>query len=68
MSRDARRVLAAAGAAGALGFAAACSPTVRVMAPTEPIEINLNIRIDQEIRVRMDREIEQIIDENPDLF
>jgi hypothetical protein len=68
MSRDAPRVLAAAGAAATLAFAAACTPTVRVMAPTEPIEINLNIRIDQQIRVTMDREIEQAIANNPDLF
>jgi hypothetical protein len=71
MSRSAKKapmgVLGATGAA-ALTLAAACSPTVRVVAPTEPIEINLNINITQDIRVRMDREIEDLINENPDLF
>lgn len=71
MSRSAKKaplgVLGLAGAA-ALTLAAACSPTVRVMAPTEPIEINLNINITQDIRVRMDREIEDLINDNPDLF
>jgi hypothetical protein len=68
MSRDASRVGAAAGAAFVLAALAACNPTVRVVAPTEPIEINLNINITQDIRIRMDREIDALIDENPDLF
>ncbi|OUY00194.1 YnbE family lipoprotein [Ponticaulis sp.] len=46
----------------------ACTPTVRVAAPTEPITINLNVRIDQEVRVRLDREVEDLIADNPDLF
>ncbi len=68
MSRSAKGVRAWGAGAAALTLAAACSPTVRVMAPTEPIEINLNINITQDIRVRMDREIEDLISENPDLF
>ena len=68
MMDDASRVAAAAGLVVALMAAAGCTPTVRVVAPSEPIEINLNVRIDQEIRVRMDREIEELIDGNPDLF
>lgn len=68
MSRDAGRVGAAAGLAAALAFAAACTPTVRVVAPTEPIQINLNIHIEQEIRVKMDPQIDELIQDNPDLF
>lgn len=49
-------------------LACACTPTVRVAAPTEPITINLNVRIDQEVRVRLDREVEELIADNPDLF
>lgn len=49
-------------------MACACTPTVRVAAPTEPITINLNVRIDQEVRVRLDREVEELIADNPDLF
>lgn len=47
---------------------AACSPTVRVEAPDKPIEINLNVKIDQEVRIKLDREVEELIAENPDLF
>lgn len=46
----------------------ACTPTVQVQAPTEPITINLNVKIDQEVRVRLDKEVEDLIAANPDLF
>lgn len=56
-------------AAGALLLlAAGCTPTVKVQAPDKPIEINLNIRVEQEVRVRIDRELDQVFRENPDLF
>ena len=42
--------------------------TVAVRAPTEPITINLNVKIDQEVRIRLDEEVEDLIAENPDLF
>ncbi len=60
-----RGVLAGAAAAPLL---LACSPTVRVEAPDRPIEINLNVRIQQEVRIRIDRELEQVFDQNPDIF
>ena len=47
---------------------AACSPTVRVEAPSEPIEINLNIRIEQEVRIKVDRELDALFDEEDDIF
>jgi len=34
----------------------------------KPIVVNLNIKIDQEVRVKLDREIEDLIAENPDIF
>lgn len=48
--------------------AAACTPTVKVAVPDKPITINLNVKIDQEIRVKLDREVEELIADNPDLF
>ena len=45
----------------------ACA-TVKVQAPEEPIQINLNVKIEQEVRVRLDRDIEDLIDQNPDIF
>jgi len=46
----------------------ACSPTVRVETPTEPITINLNVKIDHEIRVKVDRELEGLFSEDSGLF
>lgn len=49
-------------------FLAACAPTVKIQAPDRPIEINLNVKIDQEVRIKLDREVEDLIANNPDLF
>ena len=51
----------------ALGLSA-CSPTVKVEAPDKPIEINLNIKIDQEVRVKVDRELDDAFANNPAIF
>ncbi len=48
-----------------VGTLTAC---VQIKAPKEPIEINLNVKIDQEVRVRLDKEVEDLISDNPDLF
>lgn len=45
-----------------------CAPKVQIVAPDKPIEINLNVKIDQEVRIRLDKEVEDLITENPDLF
>jgi hypothetical protein len=47
---------------------AGCSPTVKVEAPDKPIEINLNVKIEQEIKVKVDRDLEQTFEKKPDLF
>lgn len=49
-------------------FAAGCTPTVRVEAPKDPIVINLNVKIEQEVRVKVEKEAEHLIDDRPDLF
>ncbi len=52
----------------ALPVLAACTPTVRVEAPAEPIEINLNIRIEQEVRIKIDRELDDLFASEDDIF
>lgn len=52
--------------ASALG-ASGCA-TVQLQAPKEPITINLNVKIDQEVRYRLDKDLEDAIASNPDLF
>ncbi|ACF46232.1 MAG: YnbE family lipoprotein [Prosthecochloris sp.] len=46
----------------------ACSPTVKVEAPDKPIVINMNIKIDHEIRVKVDRELDDLLDTKKGLF
>lgn len=47
---------------------AACTPTVQVAMPSEPITINLNVRIEHEIRVRVERELDDMFSEDSGLF
>ncbi len=49
-------------------FLSACSPTVKLQAPEKPIEINLNINIEQHVKVSIDRDVQQAITENKDIF
>ncbi len=46
----------------------ACSPTVKVAAPSEPITINLNVKIEHEIKVKVDKELDELFDENSKIF
>lgn len=52
----------------ALGLLAACEPTVKLAAPDKPIVINLNVKIEREVRVKVEREIEDVIRENKEIF
>ncbi|PHR67214.1 YnbE family lipoprotein [Alcanivorax sp.] len=47
---------------------AACTPTVALKAPEEPITINLNVKIDHEIRLKVEKDIDQLFSEESDLF
>jgi len=51
-----------------LSWLAACTPTVQLAAPKEPITINLNVRIDHEVRVKVDQELDEVFATNSDLF
>jgi len=46
----------------------ACEPTVRVEAPREPITINLNIKLDADVRVKLEDQARKDINANPDIF
>jgi hypothetical protein len=39
---------------------AACTPTVQMAAPKEPITVNLNVKIQHEIYVKVDREVDEL--------
>jgi len=46
----------------------ACSPTVRIAAPEKPITINLNVKIEHEIRIKVEKELENVISKESGLF
>ncbi len=59
-----RRTVAVLGLMALAMGAAACTPTVRLQ--VDPITINA--RLDADIRVRLDRELQNLLAENPNLF
>jgi len=54
--------------ASALPLAIAASGCIQVRAPEKPIEINLNVKIQQEVVVRLQQDAKDLIDNNPELF
>ena len=44
------------------------NPTVQVVAPDKPIVINLNVKIEQEVRIKVDKDVESLVNNNPNLF
>jgi hypothetical protein len=46
----------------------ACSPTVQVAAPEKPITINLNVKIEHEVRVKVDKELNDVFKKDSGLF
>ena len=45
-----------------------CSPTVKVATPEKPITINLNVKIQHEILIKVDKELEDVLSEESGLF
>lgn len=58
-----QRGFIAALAVAAVGFGA-CTPTVRVK--VDPI--NIYAKLDADVRIRLDKEVQALITQNPDLF
>jgi hypothetical protein len=46
----------------------ACTPRVEVAAPEKPITINLNVKIDHEIRLKVDKDLDQVLSDDSGLF
>ncbi|PCJ24225.1 MAG: hypothetical protein COA96_10085 [SAR86 cluster bacterium] len=46
----------------------ACTPTIQIAVPNEPITINLNVRIEHEIRVKVEQELDGIFTLDSGLF
>jgi len=53
---------------GLLIVTGACTPRVEVAAPEKPITINLNVKIDHEIRVKVDKDLDKVLSDESGLF
>lgn len=43
---------------------AACTPRIEVAAPKEPITINMNVKIEHDITIKADKEVETLLEKN----
>jgi hypothetical protein len=60
-----KRIAALAGLGAATMALTGC---ITVSPPDKPIEINLTVDIKQEVLVRLQRDVEQLINQNPQAF
>ncbi len=47
---------------------AGCSPTVKMAPPEKPITINLNVKIQHEILVKVEKDLDNVLSEDSGLF
>ncbi|WP_445445241.1 YnbE family lipoprotein [Citrobacter freundii] len=45
-----------------------CTPRIEVAAPKEPITINMNVKIEHEIHIKVDKDVENLLKSRSDLF
>ena len=45
-----------------------CTPRIEVAAPKEPITINMNVKIEHEIIIKADKDVEEVLETRSDLF
>lgn len=45
-----------------------CTPRIEVAAPKEPITINMNVKIEHEIHIKVDKDVETLLKSRSDLF
>ncbi len=54
--------------AGLVSAISACTPSVQVALPNEPININLNVKIQHEILIKVDKQLDDMFSESSGLF
>ncbi|WP_426449114.1 YnbE family lipoprotein [Siccibacter colletis] len=62
-----KRLAAGVTALMAIGLTG-CTPRIEVSAPKEPITINMNVKIEHEIHVKVDKDVETLLKNRSDLF
>lgn len=46
----------------------ACVPRIEIATPTAPITINMNVKIEHEIHIKVDKDVESMLKNKSDLF
>jgi hypothetical protein len=49
-------------------FLVSCTPKVQVALPAEPININLNVKIQHEIYIKVDKQLDELFSDDSGLF
>ncbi|MDF0541997.1 YnbE family lipoprotein [Sphingobium sp. H39-3-25] len=62
-----RRTMISMGVAGPV-LGSLLSGCIQVKAPDRPIEINLNVKVQQEVVVKLQSDAKDLIQNNPELF
>jgi len=62
------RVVNIAATLSCVFYLAGCSPSVRLEAPDKPIEITMNVKIEYEIRLKVEKDVDELITSNKGLF
>lgn len=45
-----------------------CVPRIEIATPTAPITINMNVKIEHEIHIKVDKDVENLLKSNSGLF
>ena len=45
-----------------------CVPRIEVATPKDPITINMNVKIEHEIRIKVDKDVENLLKDQSGLF
>lgn len=62
------RILLSGAVLSALFALSGCAPKIAIETPKEPITINLNVKIEHEILIKVDKQIDTLFNEESDLF
>ncbi len=61
-------IFIAAGLAAATLMLSGCTPRIEIATPKEPITINMNVKIEHEIHIKVDKDVENLLKSRSDLF
>ncbi|MDA0341966.1 MAG: YnbE family lipoprotein [Proteobacteria bacterium] len=68
MARISRKAAVMLCIGSALYAVAGCSPSVKIEAPDKPIVINLNVKIEQEVRIRIEKDLDSLFESKDKIF